>query len=80
VAAAESVYGGLQECASGGRERKRKDNAEALSSRRFAEEEGCTTEDMESTEKKESKTVEGGGEVDSRDGISIVEFGVGAGG
>ena len=35
----------------GGRERKRKDNAEALRALRFAEEEGLTTEDTEGTEK-----------------------------
>jgi cytochrome c biogenesis protein ResB len=44
----------------GGRERKRKDNAEALSSLRFAEEEGLTTEDTESTGKQEVKNRKGG--------------------
>jgi hypothetical protein len=54
VAAAESVYGGLGVCARGSKKReKRKDNAEALSSLRFAEEEGFTTEDTKNTEKQE---------------------------
>ena len=61
VVAAESVYGGLGDCASRGRKERRKDNAETLSSRRFAEEEGFTTEDTESTEKEDDKSQKLGG-------------------
>jgi hypothetical protein len=57
VAAAESVYGGFGDCASGHerQEEKRKDNAETLSALRCAEEEGFTTEDTEYTEREKSE-------------------------